>query len=631
MSTKSLIIDLMADNNINIIDKVSSMNEEDFTNVLNILDDYYYNDEPLVNDNIYDTLLDIYQNKYGEYLFEGAEPRGEKVELPYYLGSLTKVKEEVKLNRFLREYPGPYILEDKIDGMTILLVSKMIQGRRVVSLYTKGRGIKGKDVSYLTKYIKLPQLNIDISVRGELMLTKEAFNRIGKDKKAARNYVSGITNRKRSFNPEDAKELSFYAFRIMSQNNIPEEDVNILMSLGFLVPNPVFTDSLTKEILEDYYKLRKEQAPYDIDGLVIYQNVYEEYPEGKEPKHVIAFKMGSDNVVRTVLKVDWKASKDRILNPVVEYEPIYLSGANLSHASAHNAEYVVSKGIGPGAKVLITRSGEIIPYILDVIISVEPSLPDPKIHGEYTWNDTGKKFILLEDNDDVRTKKILYFLKNIGIKGIGSERVSSFVHNRIDSIDKLLRVTSEQLMNIEGMGSKLSNQLVNDLKEKVSNVPLSIIMTASGIFSGFKEKSFDKIIEVYPNLLDYISLPREELANAIRNIHGFADKADVIAEKLPLFVYWLKQNPMIKIENVKEVVKTSDLAGINVVFTGPRNKELEEKIKLAGGKIGSAVSRNTSYVIMEEILPEYMKGKAEKSQSLGIPIITMQQFIDKYF
>lgn len=618
-----------------IIQLANTLDRNNFLALLQLLDEYYHNDEGLISDERYDEVIAIYEAKYGRYGVVGAQPRGEMVDLPHYLGSLRKVKEEAELNNWLSNYPGPYIIEDKIDGVTILIYSRFVRGQLIVSAYSRGGGVRGKDISHILPYLPIPQINIEISIRGELVMHKDTFQRVGAGYKNARNLVSGLIGSKTKFNPDMAKELSLYAYRVVNKNQSPEDDIKELMGLGFQVPNPVSAVTLTKEILTNYFNTRKEQAPYEVDGLVIYQNRVGIYPENDEPRHVVAFKTTTETAVTTVRNVVWRGSKRRLLKPRVYYDTTLLSGADLNYASGYNARFIVANGIGPGAEILLTRSGDTIPKILTVIKPAPggPDLPDPNTHGNYTWDTNQVEFILTEDNIDVTIGQLKHFLDTLKIKNAGRKRIEALVTAGITDIDTLLRVTPSELSGISGIGPTLSYQLYNDIRAAVTNVSLPRILDASGFFPGIGEGRFENIVEVYPDLLSFVNLDRNEAIRLLQEVRGIKALAFNIIDGLPDFVQWLNNNPSITIRLPQQIPTTiagNRLAGQTFVFSGFRDDSLEGRIKAAGGKVTTSVSRNTSMVILKDLSPANMKGKAQKAQSLGIPIIARADFERQY-
>jgi len=606
-----------------IVEIAQTLNKNSFEKLLELLDEFYHNDESLVSDRTYDELVDIYEAKYTTYKNVGFDVIGEKVKLPYYLGSLRKLKEAGELSTWMSNYKGPYIIEDKIDGLTLLYISK----GKAKNLYTRGDGNFGKDVSHLIPYLNLPDVNV--SVRGEVVLTKTQFNKIGKGFKNPRNLVSGIVNKKKQF--ELADKLSFYAYHIMDKDMKPEEEILELQQMGFLTPSPVSSQHLTKEMLEHYFNERKKEAPYEVDGLVIYNDKATPYPVSDKPKHVVAFKTLSESKQTTVIKVVWRASKGKLLKPTVYFEMINLSGADLQKASGYNARFIINNNIGPNSKIVITRSGDVIPKIIKVVQGTSAQLPDSAIPGEYAWNENEVEFVLVKENDEVAIGKIKHFLETLDVKNFGRKRIESIVKAGINTIDELIKVSPSQLEQIDGIGSGLSEQVCQDIREKITNVSLAKIMDASNIFPGIGERRFEAIIAVYPNLLEFASLNKSVISDYIRQVKGFNSLADDISENLAIFVDWLANTSIrIKDPSIKSPKTSGKVEGLTIVFSGFRDKDLEDKIKMFGGKVTTSVSKNTSLLVIKDINPENIKGKAIEAQTKGVPLITREDFVSKY-
>lgn len=624
-----------------LLQQAPSLDEGTLRQILDQLSEHYHNSIALVSDSTFDRLVDIYEAKFGKYEQIGAEPRGEKVTLPYYLTGLDKIKTEKELSCWAKKYPGPYVLEDKIDGLTLLYT--ITNG--VKKLYTRGRNGVGKDVSHLIPDLKLPSIETNLAVRGEIVMTEKTFKRVGQGFSNARNLVSGIINSKDNYKPELARELTFFAYQIMDSTATPEQQILQLKSLGFEIPWTVVSPVLNFSQLEQIYLARKAQAPYMMDGLVIYQNQCNAYPTEGLPKHIIAFKMIGEIAEVMVTQVIWKASKDRLLKPVVHYQPIFLSGAHLERATAHNARYVVLNKIGPGAKIIITRSGDTIPYVVTVLEpAAEPSLPDPRKHGEYTWNENQVEFVLKQDNAQVFAAKIEHFLDKLEIKNVGPLRVKAFVDYGLISVYDVLTATPERLAQIDRIGPVLANSIYQEIQSKINGVPLARIMSACGVFPGIGEKRFASIIQAYPNLLSMAQEPPQVLEERIRQVKGFKKLAAEIANRMSTFADWLDRHPMIRVEipNISPAQDTETLltivgkapqiaqtlTGMTIVFSGFRDKELQEAIEARGGRVTTSVSRNTSMLIMKDV--NKRKGKANKALAIGIPIIAREEFIAKY-
>lgn len=638
-----------------LIEQAKSMDQASLYNLLEQLSDHYHNDVSVIQDRTFDQLVDLYEERFGDYDQVGSEPRGEKVALPYYLGSLrTKIKKEPELKLWVQKFSGPYVLEDKVDGLAILYTSNLVNGKRIYHLYTRGNGKEGSDVSHMLKYLTLPQLDMDIAVRGEIVMLKETFKKQCQGFKNPRNMVPGIVvTSKDSFNPSLAKELQFIAFRIMDSAETPEQQLLQLNDLGFTIPWAATTPTISMSELQQVLTFRNTEAPYEIDGLVIYHNAHVEYPIGEAPRHVMAFKMDT-TAETTVTDVIWEASKDRLLKPVIHYEPVEITGATCQKAAGDNARYIVNNNIGPGAKIVVTRSGNTIPRVVAVIQPAsQPELPDPNECGEYTWNENQVEFILTQNNDEVLAAKIEHFLNTLGVKNIGPSRVRTFVNSGLTSIAQILTASVSDFESLDRIGPKLANNMYQTLHTKIIDVPLARVMAASGIFSGIGEKRFDLILQQYPNLMDMANDDPQVITHHLQQVKGFNKLAHKIAIRLSSFADWLLAHPMITVTYPEQTsvvqpvelsqpqprpqpqpVQTSrsqpqnTLVGKTIVFSGFRDEYLQTQIQNLGGRVTTSVSRNTTFLVMKDLSD--MKGKANKAAELGIQVISKNDFIAQY-
>lgn len=595
-----------------------SLPEPELRQVLEQLSDSYHNSVSQVPDATYDRLVEIYESRFGEYTPVGAPVRGEKVALPYYLSSLRQVKTQEELDKWREAFPGQCVVQDKVDGLTLLFVSK--NGKR--QLFTRGRGVEGMDVSHMIDCLRIPHFGFDIAVRGEVVMFKETFEQYKETYSNPRNMVSGITNRKESFDSVVASQLHFLAFRLMDSQERPEVQLLQLRAVGFETPWAGMAVGFSIEELKSVLAARKAEAPYEMDGLVIYQNQPIEYPDGENPKQVVKFKI-SETTTTVVKEVIWGASKDRLLKPVVVYEPVNLAGAILQRTSGDNARFIIDNGIGPGAKIEITRSGDTIPRIVQVLEKVTPQFPDPSVHGEYEFS--GVELILKGDNNQVRAARMEHFIKKMKVDGMGPGRVKNLVEAGIDSVKALLSASIEQLKEVDGIGSELASKIFFELRAKTQEVQLPALMAASCIFPNFGERRFEKIVDVLPNILEIAT--ETHLAEHIQLIGGFNQLAYEFVEKLPIFIEWLKEHKTITVAAPKRPVSTT-LAGMTVVFSGFRDSNLQDQIKERGGKVTTSISGKTTLLILKNLNDG--KGKAEEAAKRGIPTISLEQFVSQY-
>jgi NAD-dependent DNA ligase len=197
-------------------------------------------------------------------------------------------------------------------------------------------------------------------------------------------------------------------------------------------------------------------------------------------------------------------------------------------------------------------------------------------------------------------------------------------------------------MNLPGIKEKSADRILESIHTSITDVSLPKLMSASGVFgTGFAEKKMETIVSHFPNILtDFDDSERKEWEEKVRGIGGFAKMADPLVSKLGDFQQFLKDHPMITLaekdsetegkedDDEGKEKEESKLSKMSIVFTGFRDKELEAKIKKQGGKIGSSVSSKTFLVIVKDLEGE--TSKVQKAKELGIPVMTLDDFVDKY-
>jgi NAD-dependent DNA ligase len=289
--------------------------------------------------------------------------------------------------------------------------------------------------------------------------------------------------------------------------------------------------------------------------------------------------------------------------------------------------------------VEIIRSGDVIPYIKKIVVEAEeakmPSVP-------YKWNDTHVD-VLLENklsDETVREKNITKFFKDIGVEGLGSGNVVRIIKAGFDSVPKIINMSIDNLMKVEGFQITTANKIKNGISERLKKVPLPTLMTATNIFGrGFSDKKIELIMENYPDVFVY-KVSDDEKIKKISEIKGMALKsAKDFVEKIDDFEDFLMETDMfyklIQFEKErKNLIKenkqldkekdTNPLYGKTIVFSGFRNRDLEQKLKDKGAKVSTSVSKNTYMVVVKEIDDE--TGKVLDAKKLGVTIISLDEF-----
>jgi len=614
--------------------------------LLKILADAYYNTgKPLVSDEINDILKSILEkrDKNNKFLKQIGTPiKGTKkmVKLPYYTGSAEKKKPGSReLEKWIEEYSGQCVISDKLDGVSAVFQKK----DNDLFLYSRGDGFIGQDISHLIPHLftedfidDLPEE--DFVVRGELIMNKKDFNKyFSEDYENARNMISGIVNAKTLDKTRQnvLKYTKFITYIVFEPESLkPSKQLEWLEDAGFRIVHNEIVNKLTEEYLKDKLEERRKKSPFEIDGLIVIHNKVYKLISGKYPKDSFAYKsiLSNEVAIVKVIDVDWRPSQYKYVKPRVIVEKTRLNGVYITHATAHNAKYIIDNKIGEGAIIKLIRSGDVIPKIIEVVKPAKkPKLPDFK----YKWNKTKVDIIVDDDSQDLEVliKNITSFFKTIGVKYMSSGIVTKLVDAGYDSVKKIILANIDEIADIEGLGERSATKIKQEIRLSLNNVTLSKLMAASHIFGrGFGEKRFDLIVSQYPNILEIDYKNKTKLVNMITEIDGFnLTTANQFADNLPLFkkfVDHIKNLIDIKKLTVKKLSIKGKMKNEVIVFTGIRDKHLEQWIVKNGGKVSTSVSKNTTLVVAKD--PTISGSKLTKAKKLGVKILSYDDFLNEY-
>lgn len=641
-----------------LIEKINSLTDKDLDaflvkenldtlkKVKEYTDDIYYNtgESSGLTDEQYDKLAEAIAKRDKQYYVKvGSKIRenDNRVELPYWMGSMDKIRTNEELQKWLTKNKHTnYVIEKKLDGVSALLLIEKGQYK----LYTRGDGYIGADISYLVPYFTTIPKNIkeNIVIRGELIMDKNIFaEKYGAEYKNPRNFVSGRIGGKTV--REGLEDIEFIAYEIVSDTTLsPYKQLMKLQKMGFEIVYWAIDQyhNMTGPLLVDRLVYLKGVTSYEIDGLIIQPDRPYERNTSGNPSYAVAFKPASveDYKTTSVINVEWNVSKHGFLKPVINIEPVKISGVTVKRATAYNAKYIKDNSIGPGAIVKIVRSGEVIPKIIDVVVSApEPQMPDLN----YKWNETNVDILVeLGDEDDENqysetmcVKLIAGFFSKLGIKHVSEATVSKLYNHGYDSLLKIIAAEKEDFETIEGFGERLAERTYDNIHAGLQNISIPLVLGASSIFGfGLGERKLVVLFEAIPNLLDiYKKLKPGELYQKIMNVEGFSDKTveKVVAniEWADLFIKALSHFATFK-SIVKEKVKGGSLDGKKVVMSGFRDKKLQEEIESKGGKVTTSVSSNTNILIVAD--KNELSGKIQKAIDLGIDIYDKKEFIKKF-
>lgn len=652
----SQLIKKLLNNKNDPIDIASHFTIEELESVILYATDKYYNKKPVITDELYDSLIDFLKlkNPKSEILNNiGYEIKSKnKVKLDYWLGSMDKIKPSTnQLSIWTKKYLPPYNLSDKLDGISALLTYNF---NGSINLYTRGTADIGMDITHLIKYLNLPEYNTistyclnnnikgDINLiafRGELIMKKETFQKNWSKKlKNVRNSIAGLVNSKK-INVELASDTDLILYEIIDPFYKIEKQFEIIQLLGFkIVTNKIINQTLTFEYLSKYLKERREQCEYNIDGIIVTHSNNQTRNIDGNPKYAIAYKdiLEDQIAITKIIKIEWNISKSGLIKPTLLLEPVNIGGVEIKRATANNAKFVVDNVLGPGAKVELIRSGDVIPKIqkvLKVATDGIPSMPDYK----WVWNETKVdiKISNINTNSDVLVKNIYHFFSTLKTKGLGEKNVEKLVNHGLNSIILILEADKETFTNIEGFAEKSALNLVTSIKKALTNISLSKLMFASNKLGiGIGEEKMKHVLSIYPNLIiDYKKWTKTEFINNLIEINGWEEKtATLLVNNFNNFINFYnlikKYITLEKKEIKKEQINNNILIGKIVVFTGFRDKTLEEKMESNGIIIGNTVSKKTNYLIVkDQSMIDNPTEKVKKALELGITIITKENII----
>ena len=620
---------------------LKKMSENDIANIIQLANFHYYNsDKPLFSDNIFDIIKDFLEEKnpYHPILKHvGAviENDDRKAVLPYYMGSMDKIKSDGNvIQKWKKSYAGDVIVSDKLDGNSGLFY--WCKGE--VFLYTRGNGKEGQNISHLIPFIRnIPEMSVfkdvkEFTVRGELIISKSDFDSVKNLGANARNMVAGLLNAKIP-NLEIAKLIQFIAYELIIPHHEPSKQFSLMDRMGFKV---AFTSQLQIETI-DINKLsnilmnRRMESEFEIDGVIVAHDAIHNRIIGENPKHAFAFKSIAmmDRAEVIVKGIEWNISKDGFMKPVILFDPVQLSGASVRRATGFNAKFIRDNHIGAGARLVVMRSGDVIPHIVEVVEKATPSFPDMN----YTWNETGVDIVVNLSNakDELGLKHLVFFFSKLKVDGLSEGNLAKFQKAGLDSVGKIVKASRNDLLKVEGFKEKMADKILGNISERFKEVHPITLMEGSNTFGrGIGEKKLKMIEKQFPE----ITTNKKFAPNVedLVTIDGIEKKtAESIIKGLPKYWEFASSNDLMKFHTKNVAVKENEpmiskiFEGKGFLFTGVRSKQTEDFIKERGGDIKSSMSKKVDFLICKD--PSASTSKVREAKELGIKIISLEEFM----
>lgn len=657
----SITADKFSQNPNYYIENISKIKTNNIYELIKTFADIYYNNNDLnnnlsIDDNIFDLLVDELKKREPNHKYFntiGAPIQNDKVKLPFPMFSLNKVKPD-NINNWINSHKGSYSLSDKLDGMSAMLYNN--------HLYKRGQGLDGQDINYLLKHINIGKVDLnkikDIAIRGELIFSKNNFKILNKNNlfKNSRNAVSGVINQK---NPDIklCQYIDFVAYNVIHPIMKQEEQYNFLKDNGFNVVYNKQVNNLDVNELKLLTNDRKEKGDYEIDGIVIVDNpisfnIRKNNLEdiNRNPSYSVAFKfLNDDNVVEAEVEfVEWNISRYNYLKPKIKIKPIELMGSVINYATGHNAKFIIDNNIGKGSIIKITKSGEVIPKVIEIVKSTKADLPN----CNYKWNDTNVDLLAIDENNEKRIQIFLHEVETNKIKFLSEKSIEKLINLGIYNIVSLI---GEDDLLIKNFGKVAGPKIMNSLKSNLENTTIEQLMAGCGYFDrGLGVKKFKLINDNIniglwnnDNLLKINGIGKENAKNALDNKDKFIKYYNNLKNKcnqfnINLIDLVIKNINDVKKDNVdekkEEKIKEEKQNEIKnplyhktVVMTGFRDKDIQNFIFKNNGFNRDNISQTTDILIVKEKSSKFTNSsKYIKALQYGITIMTKEEFENKF-
>lgn len=554
-----------------------------------------------------------------------------------------------------------YVMEPKIDGLACSLI---YENGRLVRAATRGDGTVGENVTANVRTIRsiplvlkapegetLPEL---LDVRGEVYMPRHAFMQLNEQRAERgdsefanpRNAAAGSL---RQLDPQvtASRSLSFFAYYLVGEGAREKhsESLAALARYGFKVSeNYKVVENIDVAIkyIADFNELRQGLA-YDTDGAVIKVNdVYQQRilgATGKDPRWATAYKYPPEQAETTLEDIDWRVGRTGVLTPTAVLTPVKLSGSVVSRATLHNEDFIRSKDIRIGDRVLINKAGEIIPEVLRVVTEKrtgeEKEVEIPTKCPDCGWSveRKGAEAAIRCTNPHcpaLGREGLIHFVSReaMNIEGCGPSVINALLDAGLvrDAAD-LYSLKKEDVLKLERMGERSADKLLAAIAASKAN-ELDKLLFALGIRHVGAKVARTLAVE-FGSMEALLTAEADQLA-AIRDIGA------VIAESV---VTWLS------VPTNRDLLERLAAAGLTMTFTAPASSEdnpffgktlvftgtmptlgrAEAKTMAqdVGAKVSGSVSKKTDYVIAGA----EAGSKLEKAQALGVIVLDEAEFL----
>jgi DNA ligase (NAD+) len=636
---------------------------------------YYVLDKPEISDAEYDAQMRELQELEAKHpdlatpdsptQRVGGKPREGFVKVKHSSSmlSLDNALNEAELRSFDRRVrdlldgaPYQYAVELKMDGLSM---AALYRDGHFAQAVTRGDGSVGEDVTENARTIRSLPLSVKgklrtFEVRGETVMNRRAFERLNAERDERelsrfanpRNAAAGSL---RVLEPQitASRRLDYYTYFLLKDGH-PVFDshwasLEEMSRLGFKVNPERKRCADVEEVLAfcATWEARREDLPYEIDGVVVKVDSIEQQRRlgftAKAPRWAIAYKYAARQAVTTVEGIEVQVGRTGALTPVAHLKPVEVSGVTVSRATLHNEDEIQRLGLEIGDHVVIERSGDVIPKVVRVQSQGSYRQPFrmpakcPVCGGKIVREEGEAASRCINANCPARLKEsILHFASRgvMNIDGVGEALVDQLVERGlVKSVADLYDLTVEKLLTLDRMGKKSAGNIIRNIENSKKN-PLPRVLTALGIrFVGertavFLAEAFGKMEAIAEATRDELQLAEEVGPKVAESIYQFFRERHNRE-----LVDRLRAAGLASTYEVRRF-RGGPLKGLTFVLTGAlpnlSREDAKKLIETAGGKVSSAVSKKTNYVVAGD----EAGSKLTKAQELGIPIVSEDQLLD---